>query len=216
MRLCEVKGCSNKHDAKGYCTLHYRRFLRTGTAELRSRPARLCSLADCNEVHYCKSYCKRHYASYKKHGDPYTMRPRVVYGPEDECNAPNCDRRPVSKGYCDPHAKRASKGQCLNKPLQNSGDDWIREEVTYDGYVRVFLPGRRVKYQHRMVMEESLGRELLAHENVHHINGVREDNRLENLELWSTSQPAGQRVSDKIQFALDIIELYGENPNEFR
>lgn len=57
-------------------------------------------------------------------------------------------------------------------------------------------------------METHLGRELLANENVHHINGDRLDNRLENLELWSSAQPAGQRVSDKVSWAIAILETY--------
>jgi len=57
-------------------------------------------------------------------------------------------------------------------------------------------------------MEQHLGRALLPEESVHHINGVRHDNRLENLELWSSSHPAGQRVSDKVAWAREILALY--------
>lgn len=57
-------------------------------------------------------------------------------------------------------------------------------------------------------MEQYIGRPLLRHEEVHHINGVRHDNRPENLELWSTSQPKGQRVEDKLAWAREMISLY--------
>lgn len=59
-------------------------------------------------------------------------------------------------------------------------------------------------------MEQQLGRALLPEETVHHLNGVRDDNRPENLELWSSSQPSGQRVVDKVAWAQQILSLYGE------
>ena len=57
-------------------------------------------------------------------------------------------------------------------------------------------------------MEQHIGRPLLKNETVHHMNGDRKDNRIENLELWSKSQPAGQRVADKLKWAREIQETY--------
>ena len=67
--------------------------------------------------------------------------------------------------------------------------------------------------QHRLVMERHLGRILEKHENVHHKNGIRDDNRIENLELWSKSQPAGQRKVDlhaeieRLNMVIKALEL---------
>lgn len=92
-------------------------------------------------------------------------------------------------------------------------------QVTEGGYIRVFV-GRDVPgstghghmLEHRKVMQDFIGRLLMPHENVHHINGVRDDNRLENLELWSTSQPCGQRIEDKLRWAREFISQYEGSP----
>jgi hypothetical protein len=70
-----------------------------------------------------------------------------------------------------------------------------------DGYVYTSRGGRKVM-QHRLVMEQELGRSLERHENVHHINGIRHDNRPENLELWVKAQPAGQRAADLAEWVV--------------
>ena len=57
-------------------------------------------------------------------------------------------------------------------------------------------------------MERSLGRQLRREETVHHKNGMRSDNRPENLELWSCWQPSGQRVEDKVNWAIELLTLY--------
>lgn len=81
------------------------------------------------------------------------------------------------------------------------------------GYLIRYWSENGVQYhaqEHRLIMAEIIGRPLLAHENVHHMNGVRDDNRPENLELWSTSQPSGQRAKDKVKHARYILSLYGD------
>ena len=80
---------------------------------------------------------------------------------------------------------------------------WNGGKMKSGGYIYTSIHNhnsRKYVGEHRIVMEKYLGRKLKPFENIHHINGIRNDNRIENLELWTTSQPYGQRVDDIIKF----------------
>lgn len=114
-----------------------------------------------------------------------------------------CDNPHVARGYCNKHYIRYKKyGDPLICKRAENGSGTVQY-----GYRKIMINGVK-KMEHHWVMEEFLGRELIKPEEVHHKNGDTLDNRIENLELWSTHQPPGQRVSDKVDWAIEILRLY--------
>lgn len=136
----------------------------------------------------------------------YNICQRCKHGPPVPC--PNCSglKRPEA-AQCTKCHRRENKG-----PQHNC---WRGGRVVDgQGYVRVYAPhdpranvGRYMK-EHTLVMESVLGRKLFPRESVHHKNGNRQDNRPDNLELWSKGQPNGQRVEDKVKWAIELLQLY--------
>ncbi len=114
-------------------------------------------------------------------------------------------------------AKSATCATCRTDAGEANGN-WKGGRARHKaGYVILRAPGHpragRSPYvfKHILVAERLLGRYLVDGESVHHINGVRDDNRPENLELWTRPQPAGIRVSDANNWARSIYDRYVAN-----
>lgn len=133
---------------------------------------------------------------------------------------PAC-RRWASRDRCACGQPKQPTSQTCRSCQQTAGVDngnW-RGGTTFHkaGYVMRRAPGHpraRAKspyvFEHILVMEEAMGRLLLAGESVHHLNGLKDDNRLENLELWVRPQPSGIRAADALRWAREILVRYGE------
>ena len=169
-----------------------------------------CSTEDCDRpIQYkARRLCRRCYQYWWLH------RPERA-----ACKVPGCELKAHTADLCSGHANRLRRyGDPLAGPGRGSpgvkrGHRQMEGRyVTKAGYIRVRRPGgvgdSLWVLEHRLVMEQSLGRSLLPGENVHHKNGNKQDNRPGNLELWVKFQPNGQRVEDMLAWAHEVIARY--------
>lgn len=147
-----------------------------------------------------------HYQRWFNHGDPEKLLrvPGQRRTQSEICQIPSCERRSDAHSYCAAHYARLRK---LGDPALIDYEIVPSWSLNRSGYLVAMIKGRSIS-QHRHVMEQHLGRRLVAGETVHHLNGDRVDNRIENLELWSTNQPPGQRIPDKVGWAIELLALY--------
>ena len=216
--VCEVDGCERLATTRGMCRAHYGRFKRTGRVDAdrpigaKSLPQQ-CAVRSCSALASERGWCHGHYLRWVRLGDVQEDRPlsRQV---NSMCDVDGCTRLAVARGMCPAHASRKRKWGDVR------ADQPIRE-VAGGGYVhhgyRVVPVPRKLRHltngespylEHRLVMAQVLGRPLTDNESVHHKDGNRLNNDPSNLELWSRWQPSGQRVADKIAYAIELLERY--------
>lgn len=226
-RLCGVKGCERKHKSRGLCNLHYARWYK-GVPDWDSldlkRAGRYeehetCNATNCPGKPRANGFCPGHYRQIRM--GVFRDNPLEQL---KKCAVETCDNLCRKNELCTFHRERERAGIPLELPRNHpryrnpqAPTEWMKApSLDKNGYQVLIrsLPTeddeRTNVLEHRLVMEKHLGRRLMPKETVHHVNGVRNDNRLENLELWSGSHPSGQRVADKVAWAVEMIELYSE------
>lgn len=164
-------------------------------------------MPDCARPVLAKGFCSPHYAR-QRAGRPLDA-PIRGYSPGNTCRVDGCGRAVAAHGVCGTHYAR----------LRRWGDPAAsyvpKGHTTKQGYRLAYAPDHPMAMrnghvlEHRLVMADRLGRSLQRNETPHHKNGRRADNRIENLELWVKSQPAGQRAADLVEWARQIEARYG-------
>lgn len=189
-KLCSIEGCGIISDSRGYCASHYEQ--RRSAGKFPDLPK--CKLCDGTLV--AKGLCRQHYNAARLNGQLSAI-----------CEVEGCGRGATHGTICGTHKYRIKHGLDLTAPIKESrprGTGSINEQ----GYKLIRVNGVQT-LEHRHVMEQHIGRQLTDYENVHHRNGDRLDNRIENLELWITKQPPGKRPSDLVVYAREILARYG-------
>lgn len=216
---CQAAVCDRPIYARGHCGRHYKQLLRHGLVQPDPAPA-ACDVDSCERRAVTRGWCHGHYLRWSRTGDVRSDVP-LARPVRDTCSVDGCERGATKSGLCRSHYERLRKhgDPMAGKPFRtvtgggsvSHGYWWM--PVPADK--RHLVPdGRTQEFEHRLVMADVLGRPLLSTETVHHLNGDRLDNRPENLELWNSAQPKGQRVADKLAWAYTLLRLYDPDVSE--
>lgn len=193
-RTCSIEECERAPIARGWCTTHYSRWRIHGDPR-HARPTTggPCSVENCVSPVVARGFCDLHYRRWRRHGDPLVSRTNDLFKTGVPCRVEGCDKTAKARGWCPMHyARNLQTGDPLTtKTALTPKRPWVDNQ----GYILHWIPGhplahggaRRGKvYEHRLVLYEA-GIEIPPGWHVHHKNGIRTDNRIENLEALSPS-----------------------------
>ena len=167
----------------------------------------MCAIELCELPIKARGWCHRHLRRFYRYGNPLGT-PKFKKYEHFPCSVEKCSKPVQARELCQKHYRRWS---LYGNPNIKKRDSDYRSDSSYKYSIAYGHPNANANGkipEHRLVMSQILGRALVEGENVHHKNGNRKDNRPENLELWNTYQPAGQKPEDKIEYAVGILSLY--------
>lgn len=166
-----------------------------------------CTEDGCENLVKARGLCSKHWKRWRKHGDTSFVGYRGRQRKYDFCTIEGCEKEHFANSYCNMHNRRYYLyGDPLHKKITGDKSPAKYKTIVAHGHPNAKADGSIL--EHRLIMSQMIGRPLEKGENVHHKNGDGFDNRPENLELWNTAQPAGQRPADKVEYAIMILNLY--------
>lgn len=227
--ICSWRGCEKESEVvdgrfQRFCRMHRGRREHGIDMDLppnfhRIVGVRICEWEGCERVSELRNgkyrpLCSMHRGRKERGVDMDLPINYHLRDPDRKCAWEGCDRKAAKNGgrFCPGHKSRWQRFMDMDAPFaptrmpRDIGDTYVDE----NGYVHVKTGESQDGWEllHRKKMADHIGRKLFSEETVHHKNGERADNDQDNLELWSSRHPPGQRVIDKLQWAREIIALY--------
>lgn len=121
------------------------------------------------------------------------------------CRSSSLDR--YDRCACGGRKQKTSK-HCMSCTNKLNPRNWKGGKATHTKGYNLTYDGATYVFNHRSVMEDVIGRKLLEDEFVHHKNGVKLDDRQDNLELWVKTPPQDMDSHASLDWALEMVSRY--------
>lgn len=220
---CSVEGCERPSAEDRYCKGHRQRLLRgtpVGGPFVCEEPvSKVCQADDCGRVRAYRHFCDAHHRRSKEGRMDDPIQTRRTYT-KNECEISGCSSKIKAIGLCSLHYQRRIEGRPMDSPPRWSVG--MGRWPDPKGYMYCVVPSdtpgaKPVKgnglvscmLEHRYVMQQHLGRPLRGRsEQVHHKDGNRSNNNVNNLELKVGAHGSGISITDGAIAHIAYLEMY--------